>query len=169
MVTCGNCGQELIGNVNRCWRCGCQFVATPDSGTIPPKRPELVQQPQDLPVAYLAADAERISASVGHERPNDPESVQFPKVSSRDSLVFTALAVAAVSFFGSFFSGWAAVPAAIAGALSFVGVRSSRKKMAFLAMFLSGLAFLFSGIQTMNSLRTYYELHSLEEDDGNDF
>ena len=30
-VHCGNCGQELLGAVNRCWRCGQPFVPVPES------------------------------------------------------------------------------------------------------------------------------------------
>lgn len=37
-VQCARCGEELLGAVNRCWRCGTDFVAPVDSADLPPVR-----------------------------------------------------------------------------------------------------------------------------------
>ena len=37
-VTCSKCGEELMGAVNRCWRCGTEFVSRPGQSNVPPVR-----------------------------------------------------------------------------------------------------------------------------------
>lgn len=37
-VFCSHCGEELLGSVNRCWRCGRQFVAEYNPENDPPVR-----------------------------------------------------------------------------------------------------------------------------------
>ena len=37
-VQCARCGEELLGTVNRCWRCGTDFVSPVDSAELPPVR-----------------------------------------------------------------------------------------------------------------------------------
>jgi hypothetical protein len=39
-VRCSQCGEELMGAVNRCWKCGQQFAARPTVDGLPPVRPE---------------------------------------------------------------------------------------------------------------------------------
>jgi len=41
-VRCTRCGEELMGAVNRCWKCGQQFQARPTVEGLPPVRAELV-------------------------------------------------------------------------------------------------------------------------------
>jgi hypothetical protein len=48
-VRCAQCGEELLGAVNRCWKCGQQFVARPTVEGLPPVRVE--------PAALAAAGA----------------------------------------------------------------------------------------------------------------
>ena len=38
MVTCAQCGEELLGSVNRCWRCGTEFALHADQDWLPPVR-----------------------------------------------------------------------------------------------------------------------------------
>jgi hypothetical protein len=35
-ATCPQCGEELLGAVNRCWRCGAEFASNPDEAGPPP-------------------------------------------------------------------------------------------------------------------------------------
>jgi hypothetical protein len=37
-VHCSHCGEELLGAVNRCWRCGTPFVSRPGPAELPPVR-----------------------------------------------------------------------------------------------------------------------------------
>ena len=39
-VRCSKCGEELLGPVNRCWKCGQTFATLPDAGGLPPVRHE---------------------------------------------------------------------------------------------------------------------------------
>ena len=41
-VRCARCGEELLGAVNRCWKCGQQFAALPTVDGLPPVRAEIV-------------------------------------------------------------------------------------------------------------------------------
>src|SRR5436190_1837659 len=40
-VRCSKCGEELLGAVNRCWKCGQTFALRPEIDGRPPIRPEL--------------------------------------------------------------------------------------------------------------------------------
>lgn len=40
-VRCSKCGEELLGPVNRCWKCGQLFATLPDAGGLPPVRGEV--------------------------------------------------------------------------------------------------------------------------------
>src|SRR5512134_2728894 len=69
-VRCSKCGEELLGPVNRCWKCGQTFATLPDSGGLPPVRRE--PSPVTAPVvatapvapASLAVDAAGIEEPV---------------------------------------------------------------------------------------------------------
>lgn len=51
-VRCAHCGEELLGAVNRCWKCGKQFAAQPTVDGLPPVR---VEAPSSVGVATAAA------------------------------------------------------------------------------------------------------------------
>ena len=55
-VICAKCGEELLGAVNRCWRCGQRAVSSPDAAAAPPVRRSPVSLPQDDPDAESAAN-----------------------------------------------------------------------------------------------------------------
>lgn len=76
-VTCANCGEELIGAVNRCWRCGNPVVSSPGSDMAPPVRRTPVEDADavDAVAAMEAAEAEEA----------DPSEVPMD-----DGIVFTA-------------------------------------------------------------------------------
>src|SRR5436190_459879 len=61
-VTCSNCGEELLGAVNRCWKCGSAFAAPPKTADEPPVRraPVPIEQLQ----AYSAMPAGAENGSV---------------------------------------------------------------------------------------------------------
>ena len=52
-TVCSACGEELIGNVNRCWRCGNVLVSAPVAGDAPTVPPEDKKLSEPVPVAYL--------------------------------------------------------------------------------------------------------------------
>lgn len=51
-VRCSKCGEELLGPVNRCWKCGQTFATLPDTGGLPPVRRE--PSPVAAPVVAAA-------------------------------------------------------------------------------------------------------------------
>lgn len=53
-VRCSHCGEELMGAVNRCWRCGRAFTATPTVSAAPPVRRNPIDGPLDVP-PWIAA------------------------------------------------------------------------------------------------------------------
>ena len=64
---CAQCGEELLGAVNRCWRCGTDFVSPVDSAELPP-----VRRP---PLAASAAMPDSHEADVS---PTEPDR-KFPE------------------------------------------------------------------------------------------
>lgn len=63
-VHCSHCGEELLGAVNRCWKCGKAFAAQPTAEGLPPVRrvpltaaPETPESTEPLVQAELAGVA----------------------------------------------------------------------------------------------------------------
>jgi hypothetical protein len=50
-VRCSHCGEELMGSVNRCWKCGQQFTSRPGPVGMPPVRrsPVAIAATSELP------------------------------------------------------------------------------------------------------------------------
>lgn len=73
-VTCSQCGEELMGAVNRCWRCGTTFNRPGAKSDLPPVR----RAPVTLQRSHSAPEtAGAITATVV-----DPESSASPQVVS---------------------------------------------------------------------------------------
>lgn len=53
-VRCSKCGEELLGPVNRCWKCGQQFTAQAETGGLPPVRYAPIELPSDVVLAECA-------------------------------------------------------------------------------------------------------------------
>lgn len=83
-VHCTKCGEELLGAVNRCWRCGLEFeVRGGDSDRPPVRRPPVVSQEAVL-VAELAGqdEADQDQADEGGERGPAPSATSEPRVTA---------------------------------------------------------------------------------------
>ena len=72
-VHCTRCGEELMGAVNRCWKCGQQFLARPTQDGLPPVRvePSLVAAQGPLEARVLEDDAAMPPA----DGPNSPAAM----------------------------------------------------------------------------------------------
>ncbi|MCL4207793.1 MAG: hypothetical protein KJ000_35355 [Pirellulaceae bacterium] len=46
-VRCANCGEELLGAVNRCWRCGTKIASHWGEPDLPPVRQSPIAEPDD--------------------------------------------------------------------------------------------------------------------------
>lgn len=71
-VRCSKCGEELLGPVNRCWKCGQTFATLPDAGGLPPVR-------RDVPVA---APLPAIAVAAVVETPSPMASADSPVAGS---------------------------------------------------------------------------------------
>ena len=60
-VRCSKCGEELLGAVNRCWKCGQTFALHPEMDGTPPVRAQ--QPPMSQPSQQPAAQASGVGAS----------------------------------------------------------------------------------------------------------
>src|SRR5688572_22077013 len=56
-VLCSSCGEELIGAVNRCWKCGKLIVSHSGPLGIPPIRRSPIVGPLNAPVEALVLEA----------------------------------------------------------------------------------------------------------------
>jgi hypothetical protein len=79
-VRCAHCGEELLGAVNRCWKCGREFAARPTVDGLPPVR---IEAP--LPAAVPAT--EPLEARVLEDEPAAglAETAVLPGTSARES------------------------------------------------------------------------------------
>jgi hypothetical protein len=96
-VRCARCGEELLGAVNRCWKCGQQFAVRPTPDGLPPVRAELVaetvgvaaasnEQPADAPIEARLIDESAAAGgqvtSVLEPRPTITAAIPPPLVST---------------------------------------------------------------------------------------
>jgi hypothetical protein len=79
---CGYCGEEMMGAVNRCWRCGHRFPATPAADGQPPIRRDPIAGPLDrAPTpsgpASIATAQSMVSEAGSPSFANTREATQF--------------------------------------------------------------------------------------------
>ena len=125
---CRNCGEELIGAVNRCWQCGTS-VAIPRVQEVPPVR----RSPVDLgKVEATAAPATAVPTVTA--RPG--------RISGRTRQIcaYASVWIGAVACLIGLGSVWAIVPATAAMALGVLGMRAQRRDLATTGLIISVLA-----------------------------
>ncbi|MFN0021404.1 MAG: hypothetical protein ACKVP0_24400 [Pirellulaceae bacterium] len=76
-VRCSKCGEELLGPVNRCWKCGQQFTAQAETGGLPPVRYAPVNLPPDVVQAEFA-DGGVVTATVPGAAATAPAATELP-------------------------------------------------------------------------------------------
>lgn len=75
-VNCAKCGEELLGSVNRCWKCGTEFASLPDPSALPPVRRV---PPVEAAVAATTDLAEANAGEGGGESPGgEPAAGESP-------------------------------------------------------------------------------------------
>ena len=79
-VRCAHCGEELLGAVNRCWKCGKQFIARPTVEGLPPVRMEAHE-----------ASAEPLEAVVLEDLPAGDE-IGSPPIANLEAAIATSTA-----------------------------------------------------------------------------
>ena len=192
-VRCSQCGEELLGPVNRCWKCGQQFATPSELGGQPPLR----GAPPPAPVAIPLVAVE-MAASSTTAVPSAPEPLRvgspFLPPASPPAPSSRALRhhpppgnpVAGAGAVAAFFLGWFAIGlgflplgAAEAGPLVIAlvglgmgiwGLQSSRRGWALLGMLLCCAAIAFNGYTIANFvfLQAYPTAPgtAFEEEDG---
>ena len=64
-VTCSQCGEELLGAVNCCWKCGTKFALRPEMDGRPPfRRPPMAETAAVAPPAEVVTVAEASGEAV---------------------------------------------------------------------------------------------------------
>ena len=69
-VQCAECGEELLGSVNRCWRCGHELVSRAGSAELPPLRRAPIS---DLLDGALAAEVIDVLENSESDQAIEPE------------------------------------------------------------------------------------------------
>ncbi len=62
-VRCSKCGEELLGAVNRCWKCGQMFALHPEIDGTPPVRSERPPTNEPLQATVVEPHAGQASAA----------------------------------------------------------------------------------------------------------
>jgi hypothetical protein len=66
-VRCTKCGEELLGAVNRCWKCGQVFAVRPEIDGRPPLRLEMPSASADQPLEAEVLDDAAAAAAIAAE------------------------------------------------------------------------------------------------------
>lgn len=90
-VQCAKCGEELLGSVNRCWKCGTEFASRPGPSNTPPVRrsplsPSTINPVVAVAVTARSADANADSADLDKEQPAPPTGESVESAKSRREL-----------------------------------------------------------------------------------
>jgi hypothetical protein len=180
-VRCANCGEELLGAVNRCWRCGTRVASHHGEPDLPPVRA--------LPIAGTATAAGETPAAEGPTAPESeaPESggnvgtagstnheppvpSLVPKLrvragrallldspSAAGAAAIAALVLGMFAFASSFFTSGALLLAIVGLPFGIFGLFSARRGSAVVGMLLCCIALAIGGFQ---ALVWWYQLRS---------
>jgi len=83
---CGYCGEEIMGAVNRCWRCGHHFAVSPAADGLPPVRRDPIPAPAggSPGPSRSTVEGRPLPVSVRPQSPASPiESHAQPAISSQ--------------------------------------------------------------------------------------
>ena len=166
-VTCSECGAELIGAVNRCWKCGQEVLTRAGDSSLPPVRRGPLDEEQIL-VAQLAderpAEQPVEIRRVGSPFASDAELTPLPgrpiqpfarPRPPRDASVYGAALSVAMGVMGLIVGYWswlAGLPATIGIVVGFWGLRSERRGMAWIGLTLCVLAIAVGLVKRYESL-----------------
>jgi len=166
-TTCSKCGEELLGAVNRCWRCRQEFPVHSGPSDLPPVRrpptdgPRDVssQQADEIVVAELATSSQRIETP-----PTDGPVQSAPTVpaapSSPDRPVNAAsiasLIIGLVSVVLSFHTSWALPGCVIGLGLGIWGLCAPRRGPAVAGVMFCCIGLAISGFFAALDLYTWY-------------
>ena len=156
-VTCANCGEELLGAVNRCWRCGQFVLSAPGAGEAPPVR----QAPPTQGVVYAevvqatvvvddaiagTSDGGPMIAPPSHalltppaepHRELPPRPAVYTQRGIVDIAAIASIVLGAISLLLGVFFSWAVVLGMFGLAAGIWGFRSRWRQIAIIGLLLS--------------------------------
>ena len=149
-VKCAKCGEELLGAVNRCWRCGTKVESGGQAGPQAALRAEpaggnrgaLQDDADDVVVATLVQRPTLSDSNGAPARMPGPRSrpLNLRRLSAAQGGAIAALMLGLMSVIASFYTVLAAIPAALGLALGVWGLFSPRRGPAILGLLLCCLA-----------------------------
>jgi hypothetical protein len=171
-VRCSKCGEELLGAVNRCWKCGQTFAQRPEIDGRPPVRTDAPAGQQPLEAIVIeqasAASAEMVGPALPPSSPRPVAVPRFnqPRRATTAELIDArrtgqmAMGGTVASLVLGVFSALLALawpPAAVIAVLGLVmgiwGLYSPRRNLALVGMLLCCLAI---GLGTYGVVRSVY-------------
>ena len=153
---CSKCGEELLGAVNRCWKCGQKFAVHAETGGQPPVRVEQLPTNPDEAVDAVVIDEK--TAAMPFAAAPAPLSTSERIDAKRQSLMAMggtvgSLVLAVFALALAAFRFEAALIAALGLAMGIWGLYSPRRRLALIAMLLCWLGI---GLGTYTGVRQLY-------------
>ena len=142
-VRCSKCGEELMGSVNRCWRCGLMFGHTTDEDARPPVRraPVALNATEGEVVAVAIEPANRDAEQTDAESEREPDEVG---VSLRGKIpwlcAYASSVIGGIGCLTGWFIWWSMFPALLGIALGVLGLNSDRRDVAVTGIVLCSIA-----------------------------
>ena len=161
---CEQCGEELIGRINRCWRCD----AEPDSTvTVENGLPRLDSNPNsEIPVAELISAESKPALQRQFNPSSNPfgnvETVNRRNASRRTSLATGSLVGTAAGMLTGLFSPLGIIPTIVAAVLLLYAWKGPKQRIVIVAVICLVLAFAVCITRTVIDVRAFYTPNSLE-------
>lgn len=180
VVHCGNCGEELLGAVNRCWKCGTPSPVNsfaPTTNATPSTETSHAEDPIWVEIIEENADFETTGhvteAPIGHGQTEatGPQSLYLPNSGPpRHRLAQSAIGGAMgsvvlglIGLVGSFFSVASLVVSAAGFGLGLWGLVSEKKALAIVGLVICVVAILVGGYQGTRLLYDDWKKKQQEE------
>ncbi|MDX1944057.1 MAG: hypothetical protein SFU86_01520 [Pirellulaceae bacterium] len=171
-VRCAKCGEELLGAVNRCWKCGQQFIARPTIAGEPPAEEALAialqpalearvldEAPEAAANPVAAAAPTPIATGLPVMPPPKLPSLARPVPASTNLAALGGTVATVVLGVFALALAWWRFEAAIVGLVGLVmgvwGLYSSRRGWALVGMLLCCLAIVLGTITGVLQLNHY--------------
>jgi hypothetical protein len=159
-VLCKTCGEELIGVVNRCWKCGTNIPISKHL-TKPPIR----RQPVELEDSQARRSTKTSSETIQPQTPPWYHRERFLTI-----FAHAALWVGGVGCLIGLRSVWCFVPAVIGIPLGVLGMKATRRDLAATGLVLSVLALFLVFVQLgLDQYAKYQSQQLLESYEATDF
>ncbi|PHS11488.1 MAG: hypothetical protein COA78_09645 [Blastopirellula sp.] len=107
---CSKCGEQLLGSVNRCWKCGTEYQAEPESDIPPICRGPVLREylslgneltAEELPVVIVAEEVEQNDipqdSVLVEETPSESDTQELAEPSATDTSIENEVSDSAIS------------------------------------------------------------------------